>query len=438
MPDTDPEAALAAARRMGVEADADEARQWMLAVAAGEHDERIAADDQAGIFGDRVSLLDFDPDDLGRFRGLMPHVRLEPRPELESAISIAGSAAQGKIQLFPGDADFFERAHIHAETEDEAKQTLRALMRETALRAVAEPDIVLLEVDLGQYPEPVIQRGTPVKAGHTIEWTTPDVVQGYIEVETPGGASKRFAWDDQDPCTGWLYLYWIVAERDAGRIAIASNVVDPTWEDLSGTVRSLDGAVDPLVQEIYLEASALPLVERLHQLVARGAREAYQEAMREQVYHYAHVQPSYGKVAKRLYNLFRVSDELEAAAYVRELFDEPSARLYQITGLLEAADAALDDQSGIDRESVLRQLDVVADAIADVTEGAEESSLLGEIAKLREAALREGRASGDWGPVLADVRERCAEIVNEFFRTRLLAYDRISEILASLPPSPEH
>ena len=30
------------------------------------------------------------------------------------------------------------------------------------------------------------------------------------------------------------------------------------------------------------------------------------------------------------------TDDLESAAYVRELFDEPAARLYQITGLLES------------------------------------------------------------------------------------------------------
>src|SRR5262245_62706659 len=94
--------------------------------------------------------------------------------------------------------------------------------------------------------------------------------------------------------------------------------------------------------------------------------------MRGEAHHYTAVEPNFAKAAKRLYNLFRVADELEAAAYVRELFDEPTARLYQVPGLLEAADLALDPESGHDRDPVLRQLHVVAVAIPDGTDGAEE------------------------------------------------------------------
>ena len=431
---TEPEAddLVATARRMGLEADAEEARRWIVAVAASDADERIAIDSEIGVFGDRVSLLDFDPDDLAHFRALVPHVRIEPRTEIESAIAIAGSAAQGKIQLFPGDADFFERIHVHADTEEEAERVFREALRATALRAVTEPDIVLIEADLGTYPEAVVQRGVALDAGHTIEWTTPDVIEGRITVEGAGGVPRTYAWDDADVGSGWLYLHWIIADRERGRIALASNVMDVTWEDPSGAIRSLDGAVDPLVQEVYLEAGALPLVERLQRLVAPGAREAYQEAMREQVVHYSTVELSYGKVAKRLYNLCRVADELEAAAYVRELFDEPAARLYQVPGLLEAADHALDALSGIDRDMVLRQIAVVRDSIADAVDGADEAALLAELRDVEDAALRAGRESGDWAQQLADVRTRSAEIVNEFFRTRLLAHDRIREIVDEL------
>jgi hypothetical protein len=179
------------------------------------------------------------------------------------------------------------------------------------------------------------------------------------------------------------------------------------------------------VQEIYLEASALPLVEKLSKLVAPGARERYQEIMKGQVYHYTAEEPSFGKAAKRLYNLFRVSDELEAAAYVRELFDEPAARLYQITGLLEAADAALDLASGIDRDTVMRQLDLVAETIDYATDGTEESNLLAAVERLRAAALAEGREGASWASVLVDVRAECAELVNEFFRSRLMGYEPV-------------
>jgi hypothetical protein len=209
-------------------------------------------------------------------------------------------------------------------------------------------------------------------------------------------------------------------------------VIDVTWEAPDGTIAAFDGAVDPLVQEIYLELPAIDLVARLAPHIPPGARSNYEKIMKEQVYHYTKEQPSYGKAAKRLYNLFRVSDQLEAAAFVRELFDEPSARLYQVPGLLDAANVALDPKSGISRETVMHQLDVVADAIAEVTEGQEEADLLAALQRLRDAALAEGKADGDWATVLEEVSERCAEIVSEFFRVRLLGYQPVRDYLETL------
>jgi hypothetical protein len=151
--------------------------------------------------------------------------------------------------------------------------------------------------------------------------------------------------------------------------------------------------------------------------------------MRREVHHYTVEEPNFGKAAKRLYNLFRVADELEAAAYVRELFDEPQAQLYQVPTLLYAADVALDPQSGIDRTVVLRQIEVVAGAIADATDGVQERELLAQLERLRDEAEAEGRREGDWAAVLAEVRARCAEIVSEFFREQLYAHDRVRMFL---------
>jgi hypothetical protein len=424
--------AFSTAERLGIEADAEAARRWMLAVSSSEDTDQITADVSSGIFGDRVSLLDFDTDDLERFRRLIPIVRLEPRPELESAISIAGSAAQGKVQVFPGDADFFERAHIRADDEEQAKSILRDIMKATAERAAAQPDVVLLTVDVGAYPEAVVERGRKKKAGDSMDWTAAELAAGEKTVEAEAGGTRTYKWEDTEVGTGWLFLGWIVAEREEGRIALASNVIDATWEDAQGNIKALDGAVDPLVQEIYLELGAIDLVARLAPHIPQDAHSNYQKIMQEQVYHYTKEEPSYGKAAKRLYNLFRITDQLEAAAYVRELFDEPSARLYQVPGLLEAADVALDPTSGIDRDTVMRQLDVVAEAIKEVTDGTDEAELLTALAELRAAALEEGKESGKWAEVLGDVRTRSAEIVSEFFRVRLLAFDPVREYLENL------
>jgi len=416
---------------LGVEVDAEEARRWMLAVAAGGDPGTIAVDASAGIFADRVTMLDFDPDDLDHIRGLVPHARVEAHPAAESAIAIAGSTAQGRVQLFPGDVDFFERVHLRAKDEAEAHRILREVLRGTALRALGEPDIMLLYLDVGVFEEPTREDGRTRDPGAHISWTSDALVDREITVEKTDGAPLTVRWDEVTVGGGWVYLAWIAADRDQGRIALMSNMVDATWEDPTGAIHALDGSVDPLSQEVYLEVDSLPLVAKLDRAVAPDARENYAAAMRDQVSRYL-TEPSFGKVAKRLYNLFRVTDELEAAAYVRELFDESPARLYQVSGLLDAADAALDESSGIDRDAVLRQLDVVAAAIEEATEGRDEDELLASLAHLRDAALTEGREGASWADVLTDVRRACAAEVNEFFRSRLLGHPRVRHHVESL------
>ena len=52
---------------------------------------------------------------------------------------------------------------------------------------------------------------------------------------------------------------------------------------------------------------------------------------------------NYGKAAKRMYNVFRLTGRHIDAAYLRELFDEPTTMLYQVwslIGTLENAAAA--------------------------------------------------------------------------------------------------
>ena len=49
---------------------------------------------------------------------------------------------------------------------------------------------------------------------------------------------------------------------------------------------------------------------------------------------------NYGKVAKRMYNIFRLTGRYEEAAFLRELFDEPATILYQVWSLIRTLDDA--------------------------------------------------------------------------------------------------
>ncbi len=420
------------ARRLGVELDSHKALQWMIAVSSAERESAFEQDPQTGIFGHRISLLDFDQRELDYFRRLAERVRAERHPNIESAIAIAGSSAQGKVQLFPGDCDFFERVNIKADTLDAAREIWRVVLRETALRAFAEPDIVLMEADFGVYSIPVIERGTPRAAGHPISWAPQDVVDGKITVPDTRGQPVTITWDQAQSGAGRSFLAWIVADRHAGQIALASNMIDVTWESPDGNIVALDESIDPFFQEVYLEPDTLPVFNKIVQHLGAGATDAYLHMLRAQVYHYAHVKPNYGKVSKRLYNLFRLTDQLEAAAYVRELFKEPGAHLYQVPSLLEAANVALVASNNVDRDTVVHQIDHAIRAVAEATEGSNRPDLVMELIRLRDAVIGRQLEGVSWEEVLLDVEKRCNEIVNEYFRARLFGFPHIKAFVESL------
>src|SRR4029077_18764309 len=106
-----------------------------------------------------------------------------------------------------------------------------------------------------------------------------DVVNGFILVEGAGGAPLTIQWDEAQAGIGWTYLGWIVADRTAGRIGLASNMLDVTWQAPDGTITALDGTIDPFFQEIYLERSEMPVFTKIVRSAAKGALQSYINAM---------------------------------------------------------------------------------------------------------------------------------------------------------------
>lgn len=48
--------------------------------------------------------------------------------------------------------------------------------------------------------------------------------------------------------------------------------------------------------------------------------------------------PNYGKAAKRMVNIFRLTGRYQEAAHLWELFDEPTTMLYQVWSLIRTID----------------------------------------------------------------------------------------------------
>ena len=144
---------IESAKRLGVELDEREAAEWVAALETEAEGGDVVVDVDSGIYGHRVSMLDFTARDLARFRAIGEIVGFPDRPPtVRTALALSGSAAQDKVQSFPGDCDYFERVHIAAPTREEACAILADVIREKALATRVGPDVPALGGQVRELP----------------------------------------------------------------------------------------------------------------------------------------------------------------------------------------------------------------------------------------------------------------------------------------------
>jgi hypothetical protein len=83
-----------------------------------------------------------------------------------------------------------------------------------------------------------------------------------------------------------------------------------------------------------------------------------------------------------MYNIFRLTGRHQAAALIRELFDEPAAFLYQVWALLDTIDRASQPDSTLDREAVVQQTDVLIRNVVMGCEGPMEVEIVMALIRL--------------------------------------------------------
>ena len=246
---------IKSAGRLGVKINEEEALQWLTAIAAAQSGTDIVMDEREGVFGYKVSMLDFSPEDLAYFRKIGKLIEFADQPGVvETALALSGSAAQSKIQSYPGDCDYFERVNIIAATKEESCRILAKIMREKVMSTEKGPTYQLIEVKFGSYPQDTVKGGDLKKAGSPIAWTAAEVLAGRFEAFTPEGTPLVIRWEEVGTNPGWCKLDWIIADPIRGSLANASNMLDVTWEAPDGSITPLDGYLDPYFQEVYLEA----------------------------------------------------------------------------------------------------------------------------------------------------------------------------------------
>jgi len=249
-PQKDEKAELAriieSAKRLGVEVKPEEALQWLTSMAAFKDDDSITVSTRSGVFGHKISMLDFSDKEIDYFKRIGRIVEFDDIPgEVETALALSGSSAQSKIQTYPGDCDYFERVNILAPTREQACSILARLMREKALNFRQGHNYQLIEVKFGSWKEDMTIAGKPQTAKTPIAWLPEQIMAGKIKGTRADGSSVTQTWEEASQDPGWCKLDWVVGDPIRKQLANASNMLDVTWEAPDGSITPLDGYLDP-------------------------------------------------------------------------------------------------------------------------------------------------------------------------------------------------
>jgi len=422
---------MQSAERLGIELNEAEALQWLTAIAAANEDD-IIEDFDAGVFGHRVAMLDFSAAELTRFRRIGQLVEFKDEAGIvETALALSGSAAQSKLQTYPGDCDYFERINIITPTRAQACTKLAQILRDKALETRSGESFELIEVKFGEYPQDLIHKGKEVKQGAPISWKADDIAAGFITVTDESGQDLKIAWFDVQYNPGWCKLDWVIVDPKRKELTCASNMLDVTWESPEGKIYPLDGYLDGYFQEVYLEKESVPIFSKLVKHVSTDVLDDYVGQLQKEVTKYvADDNANYGKAAKRMYNIFRMTGRYNEAAYLRELFDEPAALLYQIYSLMRTVEDAVDNAKNITVDDLLEQTDELIMTVIKVLEGTEELEIVRHLLALEHAVCRQAMGR-EWRNEVNHARERVLNIVNNFFYSKMQAIPQIKDYMAS-------
>jgi hypothetical protein len=396
------------AHSVGVELNLEESAAWLAASTAQSFDAgefEVLRED--GIGGFELAVLDFDPASAARLRELGNLVATRKRDKVRVGLAIAGSAAQSKIQLFPADNDFFERVHIHAATLEEARTTLATAIREDVLRAIELPGILLDDVCFGG------------ANSRSLRWNREAMIAGKITIEQSDGASSLITWDEAALEPGFIKVAWILIDPELGGPGLASKVIDATWQDPDGKIVSLDTMIDGEFQQVYLDADGAELASEVARSVSEATRARYVSDLEAQVAYYSRgANSNYAKVAKRLYNICRITGRFSEALYLRELFDEPPARLIQVETRLYVASRRAESDP--------------ASALAELRRAMVECS---EIVEFQSFDIEVIESTADREQINAAITAALAAVsatATQEFAVRIRAFNPISQLLEDI------
>ena len=165
--------------------------------------------------------------------------------------------------------------------------------------------------------------------------------------------------------------------------------------------------------------------------VSGDALDDYVTQLEKEVKKYVTKDLNYGKAAKRLYNIFRLTGRYSDAAYLRELFDEPTTILYQIGALIRTIDESFQPGSEIDQTTILHQADELILGVTSALEGEKEIEIVRMLLNFRNL-LADDINRGELSPQANAARAEIINIVNNFFHEKLTGVPSINNYIQNL------
>ena len=208
-------------------------------------------------------------------------------------------------------------------------------------------------------------------------------------------------------------------------------MLDVTWEAPDGSITPLDGFLDPYFQEIYLDGESIPIFSKLSQHVSANALDHYVGQLEKEVNKYITKDINYGKAAKRIYNIFRLTGRYSEAALIRELFDEPASMLYQVWALIRTMEECCHPDSKISVDTVRSQADHLIMEVVQTLEGDNEALVVKHLLRLRDA-LEDQQKGHELPQTVSAARDEVINIVNNFFYEKLTTIPGIRNYLEEM------
>ncbi|NJR62826.1 MAG: DUF4157 domain-containing protein [Cyanobacteria bacterium CRU_2_1] len=271
---------------------------------------------------------------------IQAQIRAHPtEPGVTARLGVAGTSVQGRVQPFPGDIDFVEEIDIVAATDIEAGRALARTVIEFVSRNARNPRLEFLRMII-MYHE-----------SRSAQWTEADVNAASRNNTVFERMATQLSVVDRNINTFWRVL------MEEGRFIDVTKVLSvrattAAGEELFSTPRRSDLSV------AYLEEPPE---------IPSGSLGDFAAAMRDAAIELAD-DGKYLKAAKRAYNFFTVTGNLEAMQRLEPVFRSEQARVNQQASVLETIARTLSERSSPTRvlmvEEARQQLGTAADIIA--------------------------------------------------------------------------